>query len=81
MCGSKLFRRKDDASEIVKKRLQEYHKLTEPILKKFGKIVQHIDVSTDFMSGIMSIVNEIKREQKIRRVRIRSLAQCRQNEG
>lgn len=59
LCGEELFRRKDDSPEIIQKRLDEYHKITEPVLKKFGEKVQQIDVSNDFNSGIQKIVDTI----------------------
>jgi adenylate kinase len=36
-CGSKIVKRKDDYPEAVKKRLEIYHKKTEPVLKKYSK--------------------------------------------
>ena len=59
LCGQKLFRRKDDAPEIVEKRLELYHQMTDPILTKFGKLVKKVDVSKDFNSCITTIVKEI----------------------
>lgn len=35
-CGGKLYRRKDDTEEAIKKRLETYHKETEPILEKYS---------------------------------------------
>lgn len=66
LCGQKLFRRKDDAPEIVEKRLLQYHQMTDPILAKFGKLVKKVDVSKDFKSVVLSIVDEIKKSQNKR---------------
>ena len=63
LCGQKLFRRKDDAPEIVEKRLLQYHQMTNPILAKFKKLVKKVDVSKDFKSAVLSIVNEITQRQ------------------
>ena len=64
LCGQKLFRRKDDAPEIVEKRLLQYHQMTKPILAKFGELVKKVDVSQDFKVSVLSIVNEITHVQK-----------------
>ena len=42
-CGSKLYQRDDDKEETVKKRLETYHKNTEPLIgyyKNAGKLVR-----------------------------------------
>ena len=41
-CGGELIQRKDDAPETVLARLEEYHKMTEPLkdfYSKLGKLV------------------------------------------
>ena len=63
-CHQKLFRRPDDAPEIVKKRLAQYHEVTEPVLKVFGDLVKKVDVAHDFMSKIQQLVQTIIREQE-----------------
>lgn len=68
LCGKKLFRRKDDSPEIVKKRLEQYHQMTAPILAKFGILVKKIDVSQDFKTAIQSVVKEITAHQKKRTI-------------
>ena len=35
ICGSKLYRREDDNEETVKRRIDTYHKRSEPIIKYF----------------------------------------------
>ena len=62
-CHQKLFRRPDDKPEIVQKRLDQYHELTAPILKKFGDLVQQVDVSKDFTSAVKLISQSILSEQ------------------
>jgi len=42
-CGGELYRRSDDNPNAIKKRLETYHKETEPILKKYKKILVKID--------------------------------------
>lgn len=42
-CGEKLVRRDDDREEVVRKRLETYHKETEPVLEFYGKKVSRID--------------------------------------
>ena len=37
VCGGKLIRRADDTKEAVKKRLETYHRETEPILEQYQK--------------------------------------------
>jgi adenylate kinase len=36
-CGGELYQREDDAEEIVRKRLEEYHNQTEPIIGYYGR--------------------------------------------
>ena len=36
-CGSRLYHRKDDKPEAIKKRLEIYHNETEPLLERFKK--------------------------------------------
>lgn len=43
ICQGKLIRRADDTEEAVKKRLQIYHKETEPILKTYKNITIQIN--------------------------------------
>jgi len=42
-CQGELYRRADDNPEAIKKRLETYHKETEPILKKYKSVVVSID--------------------------------------
>lgn len=41
-CGAKLVARKDDTAEAVRKRLETYHKETEPVLEFYGEKVSRI---------------------------------------
>lgn len=38
LCGSELYKRKDDNEEAIRKRLEIYHSETEPILDKYDSI-------------------------------------------
>lgn len=42
-CEGELYRRKDDNEEEIKKRLDTYHKETEPILKEYKDILVRVD--------------------------------------
>ena len=58
-CGSELYQRDDDKEETVKKRLDTYHKNTEPLIgyyEKAGKLVTICGI--DDIDGIFSKVKE-----------------------
>lgn len=42
-CQTELYRRADDNPEAIRKRLETYHKETEPILKKYKNVLVKID--------------------------------------
>ncbi len=46
-CGSEIIQRKDDNPESLTKRLEEYHKNTQPVIEYYEKmgIVRHVDAS------------------------------------
>ena len=46
-CGSEVIQRKDDNLESLTKRLEEYHKNTQPVIEYYEKmgIVEHVDAS------------------------------------
>ena len=46
-CGSEIIQRKDDNLESLTKRLEEYHKNTQPVIEYYEKmgIVEHVDAS------------------------------------
>jgi len=54
-CEGELYRRADDNPEAIKKRLETYHKETEPILEKYMRILETIDGEQE----IDKISNEI----------------------
>ena len=58
-CGSELYQRDDDKEETVKKRLDTYHKNTEPLIgyyEKAGKLVTICGIGD--IDGIFSKVKE-----------------------
>jgi len=42
-CQGELYRRADDNPDAIKKRLETYHQETEPILKKYKKVLVSVD--------------------------------------
>ena len=58
-CGTKLFQRVDDTVEAAKKRLEIYHKETEPILKKYSSVKINGEME------IEEVTREIERKIKI----------------
>ena len=48
-CGGELIQRKDDNEESLKKRLEEFHKNTEPVINHYERkgIVKHLDGTKD----------------------------------
>lgn len=60
-CGKELFRRADDAPEIVQKRLEQFHAETNPLLEKFGSLVHVVDVQHDFANAARGVAREIIR--------------------
>ena len=49
ICGSKLYRREDDNEETVKRRIDTYHKRSEPIIKYFQeeRILYTVDLRAE----------------------------------
>lgn len=49
ICGSKLYRREDDNEETVKRRIDTYHKRSEPIIKYFEeeRILYTVDLRAE----------------------------------
>ena len=49
ICGSKLYRREDDNEETVKRRIDTYHKRSEPIIKYFEEegILYKVDLRAE----------------------------------
>lgn len=64
LCGKELFRRSDDNPEIVRHRLEQFHRETEPVLARFGSLVRRVDSEHDFKTSVLTIVDEILSEQK-----------------
>ena len=46
-CGEELYRRADDNPEAIKKRLDTYHKETEPILERYKDILVKVEGNQD----------------------------------
>ena len=61
-CGDKLFRREDDNSQAIKKRLEIYHQETEPLLEIYEKkgILFKVDGSKSIEEVYRQIDNIIK---------------------
>ncbi len=57
-CGSELTQRADDKPEAVKKRLEVYRKLTEPLIKYYTMQNKIINISA--MPGIEEIAQEVE---------------------
>jgi adenylate kinase len=55
-CGGELYKRKDDNKEAIKKRLETYHRETEPILKKYPSF------KVDGNKSIKEVTRDILRE-------------------
>jgi adenylate kinase len=59
-CEGELYRRADDYPEAIKKRLEDYHKETEPILKKYEKILVTVDGSQEIDKISEEILEKVK---------------------
>ena len=59
-CGVDLFTRDDDKPEAIQKRLDVYHKETEPILKKYSDKLVRIDGDQDIEMVTGDIFNSLK---------------------
>ncbi|MEM4282154.1 MAG: nucleoside monophosphate kinase [Candidatus Woesearchaeota archaeon] len=62
-CGERLLRRKDDSPAAIRKRLRLYHKVTEPILRRYKKqrLVYEVDASgaiEEVFKELCSVVRE-----------------------
>ncbi len=58
-CEGELYKRKDDNKETIKKRLETYHRETEPILKKYSSI--KIDGSGSIEKVAENILRELEK--------------------
>jgi len=63
-CGGELYQREDDKEEIVKKRLEEYHKLINPIIEHYKQknLLREIESGKDFnivVNDIENLLNNI----------------------
>ena len=63
LCGGELFIRDDDKPEIVTKRLEAYHKQTQPLIEYYGEqgILKNVDGTQDVdkvFSDICAILGE-----------------------
>ncbi|OGQ37061.1 MAG: adenylate kinase [Deltaproteobacteria bacterium RIFCSPHIGHO2_12_FULL_43_9] len=61
-CGGKLFQRKDDDEEIIKKRLEAYHKQTNPLAGYYRKNKKLIEIDgtknpKDIFNSILKVIN------------------------
>jgi adenylate kinase len=59
VCGSKLLQRSDDHPEAIKKRIEDYHAKTEPMLAFFKRI--NILHSVDATKSIPEVFEEIRK--------------------
>ncbi len=59
-CQEELYRRADDNPDAVKKRLETYHKETEPILEKYKNILITIDGNQEIDKISMDIIGALK---------------------
>jgi adenylate kinase len=59
-CQGELYRRADDNPEAIKKRLETYHKETEPILKKYRKIQITVDGAQEIDKISEEILENLK---------------------
>lgn len=58
-CGTKLILREDDKPETVKKRLDTYHKLTEPLIQYYGDRVIKIDADRDRNDVVKDVLDRL----------------------
>ncbi|MCX8146903.1 MAG: adenylate kinase [Candidatus Woesearchaeota archaeon] len=61
-CGSELYQRDDDRPDAIKKRLEIYHKETEPILEYYRK--KGILIRVDGTGSVENVFKEIKAKLK-----------------
>jgi len=56
-CGGELYQRDDDKEEIVKKRLEEYHRQISPILNFYKQrgLLRDVDANRDYKSAVDDI--------------------------
>jgi adenylate kinase len=61
-CGGELYQREDDKEEIVKKRLEEYHKLIDPIIEHYRQknLLREVNSGREFNIVINDIENLLK---------------------
>jgi adenylate kinase len=61
-CGGKLIKRKDDNEETIKRRLEEYHSKTAPLIEYYEKqgILKTIDAKRDSEAVFQDMVEVLK---------------------
>lgn len=60
-CQGELYRRADDNPDAIKKRLETYHKETQPILEMYKDILVTIDGDQEIDKISMDIMEELKK--------------------
>lgn len=60
-CGGELYQREDDTEEAINKRLDIYHKETEPILEKYKDKVIKIDASDNPQAIFERVIKVIEK--------------------
>ena len=63
LCGAKLYRRKDDAPDILKGRLERYHKRIKPLMIYFKNNHINLRINGDF--NIEQVKKEIIKQYKV----------------
>lgn len=58
LCGGALYQREDDTKEIIKKRLENYRKLTKPLIKFYQKKKKLIKINGE--QSIKDVFNDIE---------------------
>jgi adenylate kinase len=66
ICGGKLAIREDDRPEAIKRRLEIYHKQTEPILDKYSeeKKLIKVDASDPIDKVFQKILKRLKKHEQ-----------------
>ena len=61
-CGAELFQRKDDRTEVVKKRLQVYRRRTEPIIEHYKEkgLLRKVDCDGQLDKNLGNVENALK---------------------
>lgn len=63
-CGGELYQREDDTEEAIKKRLDIYHKETEPILEKYKERVIKIDAGDNPQAIFERVVKILEKDNQ-----------------